>query len=197
MNYLIYDVSGHRAVTNWKAPVTDTFNWPRILHISWILLDENLKPLLDFNAYVDQPDLRVGEEMLASVHIEPQDYVANKSDVKMIMQRFAEDIEKADFIFSFNQEYNENVAGAEFIRNGIKHTMFKKENFCLMRESTYYCAIPGKGGKYKWPTLSELHAILFQQKYTPPGNARADVIAAARCFIKLKKLGELEDLFED
>lgn len=196
MNYLLYDVSGHRAVSNWKAPINDSFNWPRILHISWILLDENLKPVSDFNAFVDQPDLRVGEEMLQSAHIEPEEYNANKADVKMIMQRFSEDIEKADYIFSFNQEYNENIAGAEFLRTGIKHSMFKKENFCLMRESTFYCALPGKGGKYKWPSLSELHAILFQQKYTPPGNARADVIAAARCFIKLKKLGELEDLFD-
>lgn len=196
MNYLIYDVSGHRAVTNWKAPFTDTFNWPRILHISWILLDENLKPIADYNAYAEQPELRVGEEMLESVHLEPEEYEANKTDVKLIMQRFADDIEKADYVFSFNQEYNENIAGAEFLRTGVKHTLFKKENFCLMRESTYYCALPGKGGKFKWPTLNELHAVLFQQKYTPSGNARADVIAAARCFIKLKKLGELEDLFE-
>jgi hypothetical protein len=64
-----------------------------------------------------------------------------------------------------------------------------------MQESTWYCKLKGKDGRYKWPTLNELHAILFNQKYTPANNARADVIAASRCFIKLMKMGQLEDLF--
>ena len=51
-------------------------------------------------------------------------------------------------------------------------------------------------GGYKWPTLSELHAACFNSAYTPANNARADVIAAARCFIKLMKSGQLEDLFD-
>ena len=66
-----------------------------------------------------------------------------------------------------------------------------------MQESTWYCKIPGRGGKYKWPSLNELHAICFNQKFSPAGNARADVIAASRSFIKLMKLGQLEDMFED
>lgn len=66
-----------------------------------------------------------------------------------------------------------------------------------MEEGTYYCKIPAKGGGYKYPTLPELHASCFGQTYGPANNARADVIAAARCFIKLKKTGKLEDIFED
>lgn len=55
-----------------------------------------------------------------------------------------------------------------------------------MEEGTYYCKIPNKGGGYKWPTLNELHGFCFQKGYSPGNNARADVIAAARCFIKMK-----------
>lgn len=194
--YLIYDLSGHRPISNWKAPFTDTFNWPRILHISWILLDEHFKPLEDFNAYAKHPGFKVSEQMTEQAHLDFAEYEENASGIKVIMEAFARVIEKADFTFSFNQTYNENIAGAEFLRTGVKHDLFKKENFCLMRESTFYCGLPGKAGKLKWPSLNELHAILFQQKYTPAGNARADVVAAARCFIKLMKLGEFEDLFE-
>ena len=197
MNYLIYDISAHRKISNWKAPFTDTFNWPRILHISWILLDDQFKPLVDFNAYAEHPGFKVNEQMLELGHIEAEEYFENTSPVKDVMEHFAKVIEKTDVSFSFNQAYNENIAGAEFLRTGVKHDLFKKENFCLMRESTFFCALPGKGGKMKWPTLNELHAILFNQKYSPSGNARADVIAAARCFIKLMKLGEFEDIFEE
>lgn len=65
-----------------------------------------------------------------------------------------------------------------------------------MEEGTYYCKLKGFGGKYKYPTLPELHATCFSTSYSPPGNARADVIAATRCFIKMMKLGQLDDLFE-
>jgi hypothetical protein len=194
--YLIYDLSGHRPVSNWKAPFTDTFSWPRILHISWILLDEEFKPLLDFNAYAKHSDFTVTEQMTEQAHIDHGEYEENASDVKAVMEAFDAVIKKTTYTFSFNQQYNENIAAAEFLRTGVRHELFKKENFCLMRESTFYCGLPGKAGKLKWPTLNELHAILFGQKYTPAGNARADVVAAARCFIKLMKLGEFEDLFE-
>lgn len=194
--YLIYDLSGHRQISNWNAPFTDTFSWPRVLHISWIMLDEDFKPLEDFNAYASHPGFRVNEQMTEQGHIDHAEYIENTSEVKDVMQAFSKVIDKVEYTFSFNQQYNENIAAAEFLRTGVKHNLFKKDNFCLMRESTFFCGLPGKRGNLKWPTLNELHAILFQQKFTPAGNARADVVAAARCFIKLMKLGEFEDLFE-
>ena len=196
MQYLIYDISGHRKISNWYAPFTDTFNWPRVIHISWILLDENFKPVEDFNAYTKHASFPINETMLEAAHIDKEEFEANASEIQEVMTLFAKVVDKADFIFSFNQQYNENIAGAEFLRTGVSHNLFKKENFCIMRESTFYCALPGKGGKMKWPSLNELHAILFNQQYSPTGNDRADVVAAARCFIKLMKLGEFEDLFE-
>ena len=92
---------------------------------------------------------------------------------------------------------NESVVAAEYIRSGIDNPMFRTERICLMQESTYFCKIPNRRGSYKWPSLTELHAICFQQRYSPANNARADVIATARCFIKLMKTGQLEDLFDE
>lgn len=66
-----------------------------------------------------------------------------------------------------------------------------------MQEGTYHCKLRGKRGGYKWPTLQEMHTVLFRQKYSPANNARADVIAASRCFIMLKKVRALEDIFAD
>ena len=196
MHYLVYDVSGHKKITDWKRPFTDTLSWPRVVHISWILLDEAFKPVEDFNAYTRHPDFKMTETMIRDARIEVEEFEPNASPIADVMALFAKVIEKADRILSFNQQYNENIAAAEFLRQKVKHNMFKKDNICLMRESTYFCQLPGPGGKFKWPSLNELHAILFQQQYGPQGNARADVVAAARCFIKLMKLGELEDLFE-
>ena len=78
------------------------------------------------------------------------------------------------------------------MNNFLAHT----ESYCLMQEATYYCKIKGKGG-YKWPSLQEMHTIIFKQGFSPAGNARADVIAASRCFIALKKARAFEDIFID
>ena len=48
------------------------------------------------------------------------------------------------------------------------------------------CQIPGgRGGKFKLPTLSELHEHLFSDKFQEAHNATADVEATARCFFEL------------
>jgi len=147
MKYLIFDCSPIDKPKDYKAPFTDTFAWPRLMHLSWIVLDKDFKPKEDFDCIID-----------------PEGFKLTKTIQKRVK---------------------------------IDNPMFRKERICLMQESTYYCKIPNRRGSYKWPSLTELHAICFQQRYAPANNARADVIAAARSFIKLMKIGQLEDLFDE
>jgi DNA polymerase III subunit epsilon len=195
--YLIFDVSANGNPTSYKAPFSETFNWPRMLHISWIVLDKNFKPIGDFDRIVKVDGFKVSEEVLKRAKIDTED-IANKSvDLEEILHSFNESAKQCEYVFSHNLNFNENVLAAEFIRKGISINFFKIERFCLMQESTYYCKLPSKAGGYKWPTLSELHATCFHASYSPLNNARADVIAAARSFIKLMKGNHLQDLFED
>jgi DNA polymerase-3 subunit alpha len=43
----------------------------------------------------------------------------------------------------------------------------------------------GRGGKFKLPTLTELHQYLFNQPFAEAHNATADVEATTRCFLEL------------
>jgi len=63
-----------------------------------------------------------------------------------------------------------------------------------MQESTYFCKLPGKGGRYKWPTLTELHIKLFGTKFEDAHDALADTTACAKCFFKLVEI-EAIDIF--
>ena len=48
------------------------------------------------------------------------------------------------------------------------------------------CQIPGgRGGKFKLPTLTELHQFLFHKPFGEAHNATADVEATTRCFLEL------------
>ena len=50
----------------------------------------------------------------------------------------------------------------------------------------------GRGGKFKLPTLSELHAHLFDTDFKEAHNATADVEATTRCFFELFRLGRIQ-----
>ncbi|MBK8700226.1 MAG: hypothetical protein IPN29_12125 [Saprospiraceae bacterium] len=194
--YLIYDCSAIGNPSSYKAPFSDTFNWPRMIHISWILLDKDLKPMGDFDRIVKPEGYVLTEDIQKKAKIDLEDIEKKAVPLTDILLAFNESVSSCEYIFSHNLNFNENVLAAEYIRKGIDIRMFKKERFCLMHEGTYFAKVPSKSGGYKWPTLSELHAACFNTAYTPANNARADVIAATRCFIKLMKGNKLEDLFD-
>ena len=82
--------------------------------------------------------------------------------------------------------------GAELYRAGIETTL---ENLPILDTCTELtaelCKIPGgRGGRFKLPTLTELHEFLFQQPFAEAHNATADVEATTRCFFELLRIGE-------
>ena len=55
-----------------------------------------------------------------------------------------------------------------------------------MKESGEYCQISGgRGGGFKWPSLTQLHEKLFGEDFDAAHNASADVEATTRCFLEL------------
>ena len=195
--YLIFDCSGIEKPKNWKAPFSDTFAWPRMIHLSWIILDKELKPIDDYDHIIIPEGFSFNEDIEKRCRIDQDDIDTKGATLEDVLNGFEKSLKEADFVFAHNLNFNENVIAAEFLRKGISHSLFRKERFCLMQESTFFCKLPSKTGGYKWPTLTELHSIIFQKGYSPPNNARADVIAATRCFKALMMGGQLEDLFDD
>lgn len=195
--YLIFDCSALAGKTNYKANFTETEAWPRLIHISWILLNQEYKPIADADYIVQSSQFKIDEKSKEKAHIDDEDIQKKALPINEILDKFSEAVEQAEYLFSHNLNYNENILGAEYVRAKKSISMFSKKRFCLMEEGTYFCKISAKGGGFKFPTLPELHASCFGQSYGPAGNARADVIAAARSFIKLMKTGKLEDIFDE
>lgn len=197
MKYLIFDCSPIDKPKDYKAPFSDTNAWPRLIHLSWIILDKDFKPKEDFDCIIDPEGFKLTKAIQKRVKIDDEDIVKKAVKLEDILTKFSASVEKVEFMVAHNLKMNESVVAAEYIRTGMENPMFRTERICLMQEGTYFCKIPNRRGSYKWPSLTELHAICFQQRYSPANNARADVIATARCFIKLMKTGQLEDLFDE
>ena len=80
--------------------------------------------------------------------------------------------------------------GCEFFREDVANPLQELPVLDTCTEYTaQLCQIPGgRGGKFKLPTLTELHQFLFNTPFGEAHNATADVEATTRCFFELVRL---------
>ena len=194
MKILVYDMSANGKPLKWDAPYNDTVNWPRLVHLSWQFMDEKGKLVKERNDVIKPIDFAVRKDTLKNHHLTPED-LDNGTDLTEALNAFNEVLEEADHVFSHNHRLNAGIIRAEYVRMEVKDRLYIADAYCLMQESTYFCKIPGKYGKFKWPSLTELHKTLFKRGFNQSGNAHADMLAVGRCFIVMNKLGVLEDIF--
>ena len=193
--YLFFDVETVGMPKKWNSPHTDSFNWPRMIQIAWLLLDEN-KKIVESQDYIIKPDgfdIPVDKEMLHGITM---DMAREKGvPVKEVLEKFAEVIPQANYIIAHNMVFNEKVVAAEFYRHGVEHQLFDAERYCVMQESTHFCKLPGKKGRYKWPTQKELYIKLFNKIPKGLHNATIDVRVTANSFFTLLSIGAI-DIFD-
>lgn len=193
--YLIFDATTNGKPRNTSRMTIDDFAWPEMIHLSWIVLNEEYKPIEDFNCVIKPEGFIVNTPNLKMAKLEAED-LAKGDKLHDVLNSFNESLKKAQYVFAHNLDFQEKTLSAAYEKKHIANKLISAESYCLMQETTWFCKIPGRNGKYKWPSLTELYALLFKQRYTPANNARADVIAATRCFIMLMKGGILADIFE-
>ena len=184
--YLFFDTETTGLPRNWKAPVSEVDNWPRMIQIAWILADEQGNHI-DANDFIIRPEGFTIPADAARVHgISTEKAMQEGVDLQTVLSDFNELISEADYLVAHNISFDEKIVGAEFIRKNIHSELFNKTRICTMLKSVDYCQIPGRYG-YKWPRLSELHHTLFGEDFENAHDAAADIGATAKCFWELKK----------
>ncbi len=186
--YLFFDTETTGLPRNWKAPVTDFNNWPRMVQIAWIHFDKDGNKL-DAKNFIIQPEGYAIPADVSRIHgITTERAKREGQDLEFVITLFNEQIEKTKFLVAHNIGFDEKIVGAEFIRKNIQSSFLLKQRICTMNSSTNFCRIPGPYG-FKWPKLSELHYKLFGETFEEAHNAAADIEATARCFWKMRELG--------
>ncbi len=147
--------------------------------------------LIEVKNYTVRPDGFTIPYTAEKIHgISTEKALKEGLDLKDVLDEFYIDVERATFLVGHNIDFDINIVGAEYYRLGIENGFMQKPRLDTKEESTDYCALPGgKGGKFKWPNLSELHWKLFNEGFGEAHNASADVVATARCFLELIRLG--------
>ncbi|NOX46516.1 MAG: 3'-5' exonuclease [Chlorobi bacterium] len=186
--YLFFDTETTGLPRNWKAPVTDLNNWPRMVQIAWILCDDNGNRIESAD-FIIKPENYTIPVAAARVHgISTKRAMKEGEDLKRILDRFNELVKEADFIVAHNISFDEKILGAELLRKDVKSNFNKKKKLCTMQASTKYCKLRGPYG-YKWPKLSELHIKLFGEDFEDAHDASADINATEKCFWEMRSIG--------
>ncbi|UFH36481.1 DNA polymerase III subunit alpha [Flavobacterium acetivorans] len=185
--YLIFDTETTGLPKRWDAPITDTNNWPRCIQIAWQLHDDMGK-LIEHQDYLVRPDgfnIPYDAERIHGISTELAE--AEGISLAEVLEKFNVALGKAKFIVGQNLGFDVNIMGCEFYRFGVESPM---ANIPVLDTCTEVTAsllqLPGgRGGRFKLPTLTELHSFLFNKPFAEAHNATADVEATTRCFLEL------------
>ncbi|MDO6852315.1 DNA polymerase III subunit alpha [Cellulophaga lytica] len=185
--YLIFDTETTGLPKRWDAPYTDTDNWPRCIQIAWQLHDD-MGNVIEHQDYLVKPDgfnIPYDAEKIhgISTALAEQDGVP----LAEVLEKFNAALEKTKFVVGQNVGFDLNIMGAEFHRLQVENQLQELPVLDTCTEHTAsLCQIPGgRGGKFKLPTLTELHQFLFGEPFGEAHNATADVEATTRCFLEL------------
>jgi len=109
-----------------------------------------------------------------------------------VLEKFNIALSKTKFVVGQNVKFDLNIMGAEFVRGAVENPLQELPVLDTCTEHTAsLCQIPGgRYGKFKLPTLTELHEFLFKTPFAEAHNATADVEATTRCFFELIRLDQ-------
>ncbi len=185
--YLIFDTETTGLPKRWDAPISDVDNWPRAVQIAWQLHDD-MGQLIEHQDYLIQPEgfnIPYDAERVHGISTE----LAQQEGIPLneVLEKFNEALAKSAFVVGQNVDFDRNIMGAEFYRRGVASPLQELPVLDTCTEVTAeLCKIPGgRGGKFKLPTLTELHQHLFHESFEEAHNATADVEATTRCFLEL------------
>ena len=188
--YLFFDTETTGLPRNWKAPVSNLDNWPRLVQLAYLYYDAQGNKISGGD-FIIQPEGFTIPASVSNIHgITTKRAMEEGCALKTVLQDFNSLIDEADVLVAHNMSFDEKILGAEFLRMGMKNPIPSKQKICTMESTTNFCALHGPYG-YKWPKLSELHRKLFRCDFDEAHNAAVDITATAKCFWELRRIGKL------
>jgi DNA polymerase III subunit alpha len=185
--FLIFDTETTGLPRNFDAPVTDVDNWPRCVQLAWQLHDHHGQ-LISHRSIIVRPEGFTIPFKSVEIHgITTERALQEGIALSDVLNEFHAVLQQSSYIVGHNIGFDMKIMGAEYHRNSVADVFLSKIIIDTKSdETTQFCQIPGgKGGKFKWPTLTELHEKLFNHGFEEAHNAAFDVAATAKCFFEL------------
>lgn len=189
--YLFLDTETTGLPLDWKAPVGQLDNWPRIVEIGWILTDKDGQEI-ESETIILKPDGFKIPADASAIHGITNEIANEKGQDRVdVLKKFSDILSKATVLVAHNIDFDKKVVHSEFMRYNIKSNIHKIDKLCTKELTTDYCKLPGRYG-YKWPTLEELYEKVFSTSLTGSHSALGDVKACKDCFFELVNRGVIK-----
>ncbi len=189
--YLFFDTETTGLPKNWKAPLTDLANWPRLVQIAWLQYDSTGTRIVERDYIIKPQGFTIPPDASRIHGITTERAIEEGVALRDVLEEFSGLIDQSNVLVAHNISFDEKIVGAEFLRENMENRLLQADKICTMDVSTDYCKLPGKYG-YKWPKLSELHFKLFNADFEEAHNASVDIDACAKCFWELKDRGIIQ-----
>lgn len=189
---IFFDTETNGKPVNYKAPLSEIANWPRITQLAWIQTDETGKILRRQQLFtkLDGWEIPSEEFFVKNGHTNERQQVLGIPALTAL-QLFLSDLLESEYLVAHNIAFDYPVFGAECIRYGLWGFDDPTVRICTMQVGTNITKIPARHG-YKWPTLYELHKHLFNKGFSGAHDALADIIACKDCFFEMVKKGSIK-----
>ncbi len=188
MKYLFFDTETTGLPKNWKAPVSDLNNWPRLVQLAYAIYDDK-GVKLDSGNHIIKPEGYVIPEESTRVHgISQEQALTQGEPLADVLKAFHQKMKESNVLVAHNIAFDEKIMGAEFLRATKNNPMVGRPKICTMESTIHFCAIPGNYG-LKYPSMQELHRKLFGCGFEDAHDAFVDVNAMVKCFFALRQKG--------
>lgn len=191
---LFFDTETTGVPKNYKAPVTDLENWPRLVQLGYIVydvLDRGEVSEYVSTEFIIRPNGFVISPEVSKIHgVTQEKALTEGASLLTVLDTFTDWVNACDTIVGHNLNFDLSIIGAELVRTNMVDPFVGKAQYDTMLKSTDFCKMPGGyGGKYKWPKLKELYKVLFNEELAQTHTALDDIRQTAKCYFELQRRG--------
>lgn len=187
--FLVFDTETDGLPKNQGAPFSDVNNWPRIIQLGFILIQEDGEILYKYSQLI-KPDGWVipKEKFWIDNGFSTEINEKHGIPISEALRELQDNLKQCDYKVAHNLRFDNNIVLAEMLRVGMTHQLMQfKKGICTMTRTTKLVQVKSHAGGTKWPKLIELHQHLFDCEFDGAHDALADVEATARCLVELLK----------
>lgn len=188
MKYLFFDTETTGLPKNWKAPVSDLNNWPRLVQLAYAIYDDKGVKLEEGNHIIKPVGFIIPEESTRVHGISQDEALLRGENLADVLTDFQQKMKGGCILVAHNIAFDEKIMGAEYLRTIKSNPMVGRPKICTMESTIHFCAIPGNYG-LKYPSMQELHRKLFGIGFEDAHDAFVDVNAMVKCFFALRQKG--------
>jgi len=214
MRILFFDTETN-GLPKFKTSVAPS-EWPAVVQVAWQVWDfpSATDPVLHSAAsyYVKpSPSLEWNLGSQAIHLVTKEQAIREGAEPEEVWGAFAHALADVDCVVAHNLAFDKKVVDADAARRGAPPYRWPSKECCTMMSTTAYCRLPSmysrpedpprEAGRalpsraplardpYKFPKLSELHALLFgNARLFHFHNASVDVDCTVQCFRRLVEL---------